>query len=46
MDGHSHGWLLVGEDKEAGRYLGEGPDVPPFHGQLVQGKAEYPGAHE
>jgi len=46
MDEHSQGWLLVGEDQEAGRYLGEGPDLPAVHGQRLQGQAECSETHE
>lgn len=46
MDGHSQGCLRVGEDKEACRYLGKGPNIPSFHGQLVQRETECSANHE
>lgn len=39
MNTHSRVYCLVGEDQKARRHLGERPNFPYLHGQLVQGEA-------
>ena len=40
MNTHSPSCFRVGEDQEASRHLGQGPDLSPVHGQCLQGQAE------
>jgi hypothetical protein len=37
---YAHMFDFVGEDQEAGRYLGEGPDLPSCDARVVQAEAQ------